>query len=611
MSHELIPQRLLIQGYTSFKECQVFTFRPGSGLALIVGDNGAGKSSIWGALKWLLFGKSEKELPSSKIKNRDKDSPELKVRLEFVLNGVEAALERTVIPTNHLTYETEGHQQVINSIDEVFNLDATMYNLLIHVHSFGESFLRWGPSEKYSFLSRLHDLSRWDEYKEQANTKVKSLKEKIVDLENEIIKLTERKNGLSASIENLRSKEKEWLDTKSSRIDAANKELGRAQQEYDESLKQHTKVEEDSTLEAHNIEMESLLSQRKEVKEQISKVIKKLGDMETEFYKLRAQKQIDKETLEKFGDGICPLCKQSVTNHFHKEDIERAIEEKSNKMLEIKKNGDIEKNNKAILESNLSSLEQAIANIKSQQIHAESIIQSSKRHLDTLERTVKQRKSERDNLVKEVSPFKAIIAENIASYQECVTKIDSLNLSKSGHKNKLQLYEFWATTGFEDIGRESMRSVCGILTQQITQYAHHLGFDWNIVLEPEYEGSGHKPVKRMRIVIDDGEGHLIALETLSGGEYQKVNLAVTLALAAHIEQLSGIHWPFIAFDEPGQYMSEGSLNKLVSVLRQWAIQHSKMIYLIDHRGIIHEHSEAVISIRRGERGSEIISGMGQ
>jgi exonuclease SbcC len=109
----MVPQRLILKGFMSYREEQELSFM-GSSLLVLAGPNGAGKSTIFDAITYALYGKTRAERgDNAHLINHDSDR--LLVRFDFLLDGVEYRVERTL----NRTYSRGGQERAPRATRQV------------------------------------------------------------------------------------------------------------------------------------------------------------------------------------------------------------------------------------------------------------------------------------------------------------------------------------------------------------------------------------------------------------------------------------------------------------------------------------------------------------
>src|SRR5207248_7768687 len=91
---DMIPLRVKLQGFLSYKDEQEIQFR-NAPLWMLSGLNGSGKSSVFDAVTYALFGHHRGGgQEATELINKDADG--LKVEFDFLLEGVEYRAKRTL-----------------------------------------------------------------------------------------------------------------------------------------------------------------------------------------------------------------------------------------------------------------------------------------------------------------------------------------------------------------------------------------------------------------------------------------------------------------------------------------------------------------------------------
>ena len=94
----MTPISLTIEHFGSIVERQVFMFPAKPGLYFLSGKNGAGKSTVWKALTWCMFGKDAKGLKAGDVANW-KEPKGASVQFEFA-NDADGGYRYTVVRTH-------------------------------------------------------------------------------------------------------------------------------------------------------------------------------------------------------------------------------------------------------------------------------------------------------------------------------------------------------------------------------------------------------------------------------------------------------------------------------------------------------------------------------
>src|SRR5262245_13339358 len=103
----MIPQRVLLRGFLCYTEEQEVCF-DGSSLWLLAGLNGSGKSAVFDAITYALFGSHRAgTLHAQELINKDSD--DLMVEFHFTLGGNLYRIRRTLRRSGRPTQQIYQH----------------------------------------------------------------------------------------------------------------------------------------------------------------------------------------------------------------------------------------------------------------------------------------------------------------------------------------------------------------------------------------------------------------------------------------------------------------------------------------------------------------------
>lgn len=228
----MIPIKLEIEGFLAYKNKVVIDFS-GFNCAVIVGDNGAGKSSILDAILYALYGKARNadkddlinELSSiAKIsfyfsvsgekyriyreKERGKSSKSLFFKIDSKTGKEIPASDRKIREVDDLVKKTIG-----------LTYDAFTSSVLL-VQGKSDEFLTSTPKDRKDILSEILGLKVYEKIYKKSNSILNEIKVKITELNNRISPLLEINPKQLKEIEN--------------RIDAINKDILKEEQSLEE-----------------------------------------------------------------------------------------------------------------------------------------------------------------------------------------------------------------------------------------------------------------------------------------------------------------------------------------------------------------------------------------
>lgn len=189
----MIPQRIQLSGFLSYREEQTVPF-DGAAIWMLTGANGSGKSAIFDAVTYAMFG-HHRGGSQNAIELINKDSKELRVAFDFRIDGRLFRIVRTLKRTK--SGSASGTQQVFRAdgddwtavedtnkkvdfekwIEGQIGLDyETFTSSVLLLQGKAEKLLDSKPSGRAEVLARIVDLKRYQALAEAANDRKKTLK---------------------------------------------------------------------------------------------------------------------------------------------------------------------------------------------------------------------------------------------------------------------------------------------------------------------------------------------------------------------------------------------------------------------------------------------------
>lgn len=562
------------------------------GLTLIEGfnrdegdSNGAGKSTPWDLVSWVLFGETVRGSKGDDVIHRPagKDT-EGQVRLSAVLGNYtvtrfrkSTAKDKAGMPYgNRLVYTYVPHD--VGGPDEMVELgsiDATQKRLLEELGVDFELFrctVLFAQGETFNFVDET------DKRQKEILSKIKRLdvKKGLDAVRKDLRAMDDTKFDLERKIEVLKSHvvidpaalyaidAKTWDEDRASRIAGVDETLVKLRTEQESLLR----VVHDA--EGLSGARERLIEMRTEREEKVKDLgMKVRRPREDKLAVLRHRR----ERIAKFTDAVCPLCEQSVDRK--KIAVERdELAEKIAISLEAleKVEGIMDKliAQQQVLERKILEVNVAIVERGRNRARLERIIPEMD-HCRVL----------RERAEAEANPWTAKAAEAVAKQKQIAAKIKELKKSLISCVANEPYLRFW-DVGFSDKGLKSFvfDTVCASLTAKANHYLNILAggavgiaFDTQTKLK-----TGELREKFECLVMTDGAA--VPYHTYSGGEKTRVSLAVDMALADLMTDSYGTHFNVVVFDEQDLYLDRQGRQNYLALLKERA--KSQRVFVVAH-----------------------------
>lgn len=538
---------LHIKGFCSVGECDLQLNQPG--ITIIRGANGNGKSSIFSALVWCLYGKNLKGIsnvntwPESQPKDykgtcvdvyfqRKEDTYQIIRCLNFkdtLWDGAKGN-SRLILIKNAELVDIKGKNALQDEINRVLGMS---YSLFMNSIMFGQGIKRLiqeSNQDKKKIFEEVFDLEYLNIAKGIALEDRNDILRDINQVENESKILKAQLEENRETYFRLRDQEKSFT----SKIKEERRKLKEERKSLTEVL---IKKQEGISEEVDK----SLPIKIKNVQEQIVQMQSSI----------REAKQISNKPLDEVVDDIISLLKR------HKYDT--AI----NKLSRIRQAfKDIEK-----YQNGLEHLRERLSQLNQTQSQYEKLKAECKDIASDLAEIDFEIKKLGEEKKKVMSPE---YREKIRKLRKKLRKVD-----EDFHNKECDLKDYdWLIS--DPLGNNGIKayifdSSLGFLNQELDKYSDILGF--KIGFEVDLQGARKEFVTTIEI-----DGHYADYEELSGGQKQLTNIAMAFAMNQSLTASKGINIAFL--DEVFESLSSDNIEIVCQLIQK--VFEGKTLFLISH-----------------------------
>jgi DNA repair exonuclease SbcCD ATPase subunit len=542
------------RNFTSYgNRNQVLDLSGDTYLYQIVGENGAGKTSISQVITFALYGKVEgKKLKD--IPNRINGNAWTKVTLDNY--GTEVVVERGLEPNlfkltvNGTEYDKAGSRSVQEYLEEdILGIPYYVFNntLLLSINDF-KSFIKMTPSDKRAIVDKIfgfHILNQMRDLLKNETKKVKQL------LENSIGRISSLETSIQASQDEMNALSDEIIQESKDKVELLQQSLIKF-----ESLREH-----------HN-------QQIVKFKEEEETFRKTLQENSTLSASCKLQIRDLEKKLNLYQHDKCPTCESDLNSKFH-EDMKKSMtaeKESAESQLEI-------------FEKKLSDLtqdESSINDKKADLIEKGSKIKSK---IETIQEQIKE--LNRNNEDKQTAALQRLV-ENLQN------DLDLLNSEKFKTEEKIT----WLKTiddvlGEKGVKQMAIKTILPSLNSEILELLHQMNLNYRVIFDEEFNAS----IYHMGIEISS--------QTLSTGEMKKVDFVVLIAIMKLMKmKFSNINLLFL--DELFSSVDPDGVYSIVKILKQASKDLGLNIFVINHAPMPHEIFDWKIDITKTNNFSSLV-----
>lgn len=612
----MIPVALHIENFGPFRSRQSFYFPSEPGLYFLWGENreeprleanGAGKSKLWEALCWVLYGKTPRGLKAGDVANWEAGKG-AKVEFVFAHNVAEetCCMTRTWSPNRWTLVTPYGDEDLAkdatNPVLGLLQLDFLPFLYCILMAQSMPMFLDLEADKKTELFAEIMQLDVWLEFSARASERAKLADRELRDLEQKIAQLegqltaTERASTASAADAWERDREErlQALESRHSKLMADLRRLETKLPELEAQENRERKQVRASTQELDGIKLQ--------VQE-----LQKTRDAQDRALAQAEQAVKSEEGSYKELRGQCPLCEQEVSTatqkKLHRQHLERLQElvradgEQAQHLAETEAELNIWlwelKRSADALEVALEVLEAAEVRVKNARRDAQLL----NRDLDEIEE-----RSER--VENEVSPFVEIQAEEKARADRLRKELRRLRHDEDRLSSEVSLSQNWVRW-FKEIRLQQIGEALQQLEIEVNSCLNDLGLvDWELRFDVDRESKKGTIQRGFAVtVLSPHNDRPVPWKAWSGGESQRLRLATNQGLANLIRARTGTTLNLEVWDEPTQHLSAQGVADLLDSLADRAQREGRQIWIVDHRTLGYARFAGSVGVIKDKNGA--------
>ena len=531
---------------------QEIEFEGESCLYQVVGENGAGKSSISQVITFGLYGKLEgKKLKD--IPNRINGNAWVRITLDS--NGTEVVVERGLEPNlfklflDGVEYDQAGVRSVQDYLSEdILGIPYYVFNntISLSINDF-KSFIKMSSQDKRSIIDKIfgfHVLNQMRDLLKDENRKIKET------LEN----LSGRLSSLESTIESS-------LNEMESLANQIEEESTTKKEELQRSLETFEGLQV-----IHSQRTEEFRDIENQVQDEISNTNRLLIESRAKLQELN--KKIKLYELDQ-----CPTCQTSLDSEFH----------------HCVKDGLVADH--TAVTSQLDSLNSTMTDLKDKE-----------REISTTKREIMDKGRKIEIKISEIKRDIKILNEStgdkqLNSLQRIVDNLQVERDKMSTESFKNQEKNNWLRTLDEILGEKgvkqmAIKTILPSLNSEILDLLAKMHLDYQVVFDEEFNAT----IYHM--------GVEIPTQTLSTGEMKKVDFVVLIAIMKLMKmKFSSINLLFL--DELFSSVDPDGVHSILRILREVCKELGLNIFVINHAPMPHEIFDWKLEVAKANNFSSI------
>ena len=531
---------------------------------LIVGSNGAGKSTILDALTFALFGKPFRKISKSSLINsiNEKDTV---VEVEFSIGRNDYHVMRAIKPN---MFEIKLNGQLFNQeatvMDQQKNFEKNVLKMnfksFTQVVILGAStfvpFMRMPLGQRREIIEDILDIQIFSTMNDNLRAKVKINNEELRDVDYQLELVKNKINIQKGHMLNLEKRDKEEIDRKKQKI-----------LEYQQKETDNTDIITDLTQQILRLNEEMLDYKQSN---------KKLNKLNTYLMKLTHKLNSVKKEHKFFEDNhVCPTCTQTLEDSFREEKIASG----KDKIQELQLGFD---DLNTAIEEEQSRVEK-FTELSTEISELNTSVNQTNYELTSIRKSITDINTEIDDLTKDNADAK----EEYNKLKTLVTEKKSLSVElEETRKDKDTLSVASKLLKDSGIKTRIIKTYLPTMNKMIGHFLGNMEFYVNFTLDENFEET-----------IKSRYRDVFSYESFSEGEKARIDIALLLTWRAISNLKNSVDTNLLILDE----IFDGSLDQSGTSELGWILRNfdeRTNVFVISHKESMSDKFERTLVVEK-------------
>lgn len=575
-------KKIEIHSFMSFSD-ETFEFSE-DGMILIRGNNkdnkndanGCGKTNLWNAMTYALFGKvgsEEDDIKNEYIVCKFSDDRNLRVTLYFDVDGKSYAVTRGLAKGKSSYLELKNGETDLTKSSiaetqryiekEIISCDMSIFLRTVLLFASRDcNFYSLSKSEKRDFIEKLFGITIFGEMQKLIHKDALTLDKNISSAQSRMFMLS--KNATDYS-----ERKKRFESERNTAVASLEKSIKEKTNSLAAAVKSE-KHDSDKTIDKIKSAITKMESELDTANSDVAKFDNALYQIRLSENKLSTASELKKNTLKKNEKLVSMLC-DDCQKIFHEysgttsyADEIRSADEKIAKLV-AKKNELLQKKTKydgklADVKSKLTALRRALESAMRKASESNASIEREKAAISELRKRLLT-ESEKEN------PYSAMITENDQKLSEESAELDKMT-------EKKRYLDFAEKMVSQDTLRKYIISdLVTLLNNRIKMYLVKFGLNGAVTFDSD-----------MNYEFTANGGGKYQFGNFSAGEKMRITIATSFAFRDFMSMRNGFSSNILALDEYfDSALSPSCVETIIRFLKDYAKKSGKTIYCISHR----------------------------
>ena len=585
---DIILDSVCIEHFRSFVEPTVIRFTAQSGLKFIsgrnlaepqLGANGAGKSTVFDAITWCLYGTSIKGLRAAELVSYG--FSDMLVIVILQIDDETVAIQRTA-PPNRLSIDGRPAEQ--EEVDRLVSLSRSRFLTSVVFGQGVPLYIDLPVPARGDMLDEVCGLEMWLSAANLASERHRDGERDLVQLRIAVERV-DAQLAAQPDLDELQRLEADWEKDRTKQLF----ELSARYEAIEADIRGLPQVPPpdpqaiDTAWQLYTEKHERLTALERD--QQVTQLAWERADQSVKFYDT---------------NDVCPTCASKLSAEFRDAQLLEAGRERIRLAQALNRSQTARAQAKSEQDAAFAAWQDA-TDIAGELVRRQSIVEEQFRsrrlasgelrdqaeRLQQLENPHKMRRSSAELVRKQLL---ADLAKKQELVDNATAQLNALNYWRQGFR-RVRLF------CLENVLRELQLETRNSLTA--------LGLaDWNIYYTTQTETKSGTMRLGVQVEVEPPSQKAGRFDVLSGGEGQRARLAGSLGLASLVQRWAGVKWNLEVWDEPTAWLSESGVDNLLDCLAYRATVHDKSILLADHRALAHSGFVEAYQVTKDHHGSQ-------
>lgn len=577
-------QKVEIHNFMSFGD-EVFDFAAQKGMNLVTGKNldiegsknGVGKTTLFSALLFGLYGQLSNKVKLENIANRYLDDKEVRVVVYLDVDGTRykaaTGLNRRAQGYFNLCkfLETGEEQDITKSTiaetreyfeTQILHCDISLFlRTILLTSEQNYNFFNLKKQDKKDFIEKLFDIGLFGDMYEKIHKDALAADKQIASQQNRMLVLNQNIEDYKSRSARFDSQQQEDRIRLESQIKAADDALT--------ELSKNTIEKNTELISKYEAASKKLFDAKLKLNEQIASANLHITTMKQEMQHNKRVRADRKQIIDKHAELLSRLCDdcKKVFDKYHnlssyKKDIDAA--DKSNEKLEA----DTASQQEALL-SFMSKLNVVDSKLKKAQLKLQelnSAADSAKQQQLQAEKRLSALRSELAQVEAKANPYAQML-------NDAVIKMDAEKSSlESAEESYRYLKKAEEIVSQDSLKKFIIKDLIGLINQKIKHYLMKMGAAFTCKFDEDLD---------YEFVTEMGN---CELQNFSCGEKKRLEIATCLSFRDFIAQRSNISSNILVIDE---YIDSGidslAVESILQILKSFTTHDRQNVFIISHR----------------------------